>query len=55
MKVVDLDEVYDSHFMHYIRSKHELAKTMFKNLKSIDSEFVESGHWWHVGIAQKIV
>lgn len=55
LKVVDLEAVYDSHFLHDIRNKHELAKTMFKNLKTIDTEFVESGHWWNVGIAQKVV
>lgn len=55
LKIADANTIYDDHFLQYIRNKHELAKTMFKNLKIIDTDFVESGHWWQVGIAQKIV
>lgn len=55
LKVVHIDQVYDMHLLNYIHNKHELAKKVFENLKLIDMDFVESGQWCNVGIAQKIV
>ncbi|XP_055523710.1 IQ and ubiquitin-like domain-containing protein [Wyeomyia smithii] len=53
LKIKNLNFYYEDSIIKYIKNKHALSKTAFKQLREIDQVFVESGSWWQVGLDGK--
>lgn len=51
----NVEEIYGVKIMKDILSKHSLAKSIFKQLKSMNQSLVETGDWNEIGIKDKTV
>lgn len=53
VNIQDIDLVYEENILKDIKGKQELAKAAFKQLRDVDSAFVESGDWWDAGMNER--
>ncbi|XP_055385066.1 IQ and ubiquitin-like domain-containing protein [Condylostylus longicornis] len=54
-KLNRLEDTYDEGIRKMIKNKHLLGRTAFKRLQAVETDFVESGEWWKVGLNQKAI